>query len=456
MRTSGKLCRSLSNMSHAAREDHARWITATPTSAMCTRHPLTSDHSSILLLPTYRQKLKQALPIIREVHRWTDQKCIEDVVPTKPVRVYPNQKPWLNCEVLSTLGRTAFKSGHTEEYKKASYTLWKTIRAAKHQLNTFSQNHTVLPKNYRRLSPPLCLRGDVCKAFKCVNIRKAPGPDGIPGRILKVCAHELAGVFTDISNLSLSLSVVPACFKLATIVPVPKTARITTLNDWRPVALTSIISKCFEKLVRDCSLLPATLDPMQFAYRQNRSTDDAIALTLHTALSHLDKQNMYTAHCPLPPGQTEHVCENADYSSASNTIVLSRLDIKLRDLGSGILNFLTDQRQVVKLAGITSSSPTLSTGAPQCCVLSPLLYSLYTHDCTARHSSNVIIKFADDTTTVGLISNNNEEAYREEVSFLTHWCRENNQGADSGLQEAGESAHPHHHQWGRCREGQQL
>ncbi|KAI4880975.1 hypothetical protein NFI96_001097 [Prochilodus magdalenae] len=241
-------------------------------------------------------------------------------------------------------------------------------------------------------------------------------------KFLKVCAHQLAGVFTDIFKLSLSLSVVPACFKLATIVPVPKTARITTLNDWRPVGLTSIISKYFEKLVRDfiCSSLPATLDPMQFAYRQNRSTDDAIALTLHTALSHLDKQNTYVRMLFV------------DYSSAFNTIVPSRLDIKLRDLGlnsslcSWILNFLTDRRQVVRLAGITSSSLTLSTGAPQGCVLSPLLYSLYTHGCTARHSSNVIIKFADDTTTVGLISNNNEEAYREEVSFLTHWCWENN------------------------------
>ncbi|KAI4872060.1 hypothetical protein NFI96_030171 [Prochilodus magdalenae] len=114
-----------------------------------------SDHSSILLLPTYRQKLKQALPTIREVHRWSDQsdpmlqdcfdhvdwemfreaKCIEDVVPTKPVRVYPNQKPWLNCEVRAALNaRTAaFKSGHTEEYKKASYALRKTIRAAKRE-----------------------------------------------------------------------------------------------------------------------------------------------------------------------------------------------------------------------------------------------------------------------------------------------------------------------------------
>ncbi|KAI4880223.1 hypothetical protein NFI96_024312 [Prochilodus magdalenae] len=130
---------------------------------------------------------------------------------------------------------------------------------------------------------------------------KAPGPDGIPGRILKVCAHQLAGVFTDFFNLSLSLSAVPACFKLSTIVPVPETARITTLNDWRPVALTSIISKCFEKLVRDfiCSSLPATLDPLQFAYRQNRSTDDAIALKLHTALSHLDKKNTYVESITL-------------------------------------------------------------------------------------------------------------------------------------------------------------
>ncbi len=46
-----------------------------------------------------------------------------------------------------------------------------------------------------------------------VNIHKAVGPDGIPGRVLRACAFQLAGVFTDIFNLSLSLSVVPSCFK---------------------------------------------------------------------------------------------------------------------------------------------------------------------------------------------------------------------------------------------------
>jgi hypothetical protein len=34
------------------------------------------------------------------------------------------------------------------------------------------------------------------------------------------------------------------------------------------------------------------------------------------------------------------------------------------------------------------------------------------------HASNSIIKFADDTTVVGLITNNDETAYREEVRAL--------------------------------------
>ncbi len=75
---------------------------------------------------------------------------------------------------------------------------------------------------------PLSLSfADVTRSFKRVNIRKAVGPDGIPGSVLKACTFQLARVFTDIFNLSLSLSVVPVCFKKSTIVPIPKKNKIT-------------------------------------------------------------------------------------------------------------------------------------------------------------------------------------------------------------------------------------
>jgi len=63
---------------------------------------------------------------------------------------------------------------------------------------------------------------DVTRSFRRVNIRKAVGPDGIPGRVLRACTFQLARVFTNIFNLSLSLSVVPSCFKKSTILPIPK------------------------------------------------------------------------------------------------------------------------------------------------------------------------------------------------------------------------------------------
>jgi hypothetical protein len=124
---------------------------------------------------------------------------------------------------------------------------------------------------------------------------------------------------------------------MVTIVPVPNNAKVTELNDYRPVALTSVIMNCFERLVKDhiTSTLPVTLDPLQFAYRRNRSIDDAVTITLHTALSHLNKRNTYVRMLFI------------DYSSAFNTIVPSKLIIKLKVLGlnralcNWVLDFLT-------------------------------------------------------------------------------------------------------------------
>jgi gmma-aminobutyric acid receptor subunit gamma/cGMP-dependent protein kinase 2 len=121
-----------------------------------------------------------------------------------------------------------------------------------------------------------------------------------------------------------------------------------------------------------------------------------------------------------------------DYSSAFNTIVPTKLITKLKTLGlntslcNWILDFQTGHPEVVRVGNTTSAMLILKTGAPQGCVLSALLYSLFTHNCVAKHESNTIIKFADDTTVVGLITDNDEMAYREEVRKLAVWCQDNN------------------------------
>ena len=69
---------------------------------------------------------------------------------------------------------------------------------------------------------------DIKRAFKHVNTKKAAGPHGISGQVLKLCADQLATVFT----MKPAQSVIPMCFKKSTIIPVSKKTKPACLNDY--------------------------------------------------------------------------------------------------------------------------------------------------------------------------------------------------------------------------------
>ncbi len=254
----------------------------------------------------------------------------EQATETITVRTFPNQKPWVDRTIRDAVNkRTAtynagLLSGNMSEYKASCYFLRRAVRAAKLRYRERIESHFQLNDSRSmwqglrticafgnkssaevRIDPlladelntfygrfecnggsttlPISVSGssrqssdnhvitvsenEVRRALKRVNVSKAAGPDGITGRVLRSCADQLAGLFTSIFNESLATSVVPTSFKKSVIIPVPKNNKPSCLNDYHPVALTSIVMKVFERLVKShiCSSIPVTLDPLQFA-----------------------------------------------------------------------------------------------------------------------------------------------------------------------------------------------
>ena len=262
---------------------------------------------------------------------------------------------------------------------------------------------------------------EVRKSFKSLNANKACGPDNIQPRILKTCADQLSPIYTRLFNQCHAVQI-PSIWKTAKIIPVAKKPRPVELNDYRPIALTSVPFKCLERITlkRLIREVDSHLDSHQFAYRKGRSVEDATLCYVDCISKHLENRNSYARSLFI------------DFSSAFNTIIPHILVQKLLHLGVSIslcrfiLDFLTDRTQFVFVDGKISSTLIINIGSPQGCVLSAVLFILYTNGLIAKNKNCYIIKYADDTAIIGLITDGNEEDYISEVDSVVEWCGEHN------------------------------
>jgi hypothetical protein len=262
---------------------------------------------------------------------------------------------------------------------------------------------------------------DVLSALKTAKPGKAPGPDKICGKVIKYCREALVEPIHKLYQASFDQCIVPTQWKTSAISPVPKVKHPLVENDLRPLALTDVLMKCLEFLVKQHlrKYLSDIFDVLQFAYVDGKCVDDAVLTLLDIICSHLESPRSYSRVLYI------------DFSSAFNTIQPHVLLRKLLDWNVNgniirwIHSYLTARPQFVRFRNVSSMYKFTNTGAPQGCVLSPLLFTLYTNDCKSQYDNCTILKYADDTVIVGSILNNEECMYRNQVSDFVSWCNAN-------------------------------
>ena len=226
---------------------------------------------------------------------------------------------------------------------------------------------------------------------------KAAGPDGVETRLLKECAEDLAPILTQLFRKSMDTGEVPKLWKEANIIPIHKSGSKAQMSNFRPVALTSVVSKVCEKII--CQTVMAFLtqndliSPQQHGFVSGRSCQTNILLCLERWTEMVDNGNSVDV-------------AYFDYAKAFDKVSHTLLLKKLSGYGIGgklliwLSSYLKERKQRVVVGNAKSPWLDVVSGTTQGTVLGFMLFLLLINDLPAKCSpddQSLIMLLADDT-----------------------------------------------------------
>jgi len=227
-----------------------------------------------------------------------------------------------------------------------------------------------------------------------------------------------------IINTSFKQKSFPDIIKRTKIIPIYKAGDHNNLNNYRPIAIASPISKILETafLSRLETFLDTNeiIDENQFGFRKKCGTEDAIAKTIDLIYNKMNAGKKVIATF-------------IDLSKAFDCVNHSILLEKLNKIGIGkdaeewISSYLKDRIIQVKIKDEISDPRTINIGVPQGSILGPKLFLLYINDIYNHCLQGYLLNYADDCILINY-SKIKKDVIKEttnDLSRINEWCISN-------------------------------
>ena len=283
----------------------------------------------------------------------------------------------------------------------------------------------------RRATCPMGSHSSICSPFSLAEFLAAASnlssstainPDKVVDTMLKHLPRCGMDFLLHIFNLSWSSHSFPSIWKTSSIIPFHNMGRpLDFPASFRPISLTSCVSKLFERIILSRLLFflesNSILSPCQAGFRPGRSTLDQILYLSQSISDGLNK--------PRPGSRT--ILSTIDFSKAFDSVRHPALIHKLISAGlppclaRWIQSFLSDRCACVVSQNHKSRSFRVRRGVPQGPVLGLVLFSLFIIDLPASLPSSVSCSLYADDLAIWSSSPRSPLRWRQRKELCFDW-----------------------------------